>query len=245
MTDILAIAAHPDDVELIVSGTLLKASDAGESFAICDLTEGERGSRGTRETRREETRNANRILGIPDELRINLGIPDGNIEITKENTLKLVRVIRHFRPRVILFPWERDRHPDHEHSHRLVREAYFDAGLPHVKTEWEGQAQEPYRPERMYCFFHTYERQPDFVVDVTDQVERKLDAIAAYTTQFTVPGRQDAEAEGPQTFISHPEFIESALARMRHWGFMVGVKYAEAYTTVSGPLKVNDLLETL
>ncbi len=245
MIDILAITAHPDDIELNVAGTLLKASDAGRTFAICDLTEGERGSRGTLQTRREETRRANRILGIPDELRINLGIPDGNIEVSKENITRLTRVIRHLRPKVILFSWEHDRHPDHEHGHRLVREAYFDAGLTQVHTEWEGEAQQPHRPNRMYCFFHTYERQPDFVIDVTDQVERKIEAIAAYATQFTVPGREDAMPTGPRTFISHPEFIESALARMRHWGFMIGVTYGEAFTTVSGPLKVNDLLDTL
>lgn len=245
MVDILAISAHPDDIELNVAGTLLKASADGRTFAVCDLTEGERGSRGTRETRREETRSANRILGIDESRRINLGIPDGNIELTKDNTEKVVRVIRHFRPKVLLFSWERDRHPDHEHGHRLVREAYFDAGLPHVKTEWGGEPQSPFRPERMYCFFHTYERQPDFIIDVSAQVQRKIQAIAAYETQFTVPGHTTQEHDGPQTFISHPGFLEFALARMKHWGFMIGVDYGEAFTTVSGPLKVNDLLDTL
>jgi len=245
MIDILAISAHPDDIELNVSGTLLKEADAGRTFAICDLTEGERGSRGTRETRRQETARANGVLGIGDDRRINLGIPDGDIELSQENIVKVVRVIRHFRPKVLLFSWERDRHPDHEHGHRLVREAYFDAGLRNVGTEWEGTLQEPHRPERMYCFFHTYERQPDFVIDISAQIERKLRTIAAYDTQFTLPGHSEREHNGPGTFISHPEFIESALGRMKHWGFMIGAQYGEAFVTVAGPLKVNDLLDTL
>lgn len=246
MADILAISAHPDDIELSVAGTLLKARDQGQSIALCDLTEGERGSRGTRQTRREETSRANRVLGIGDDDRWNLGIPDGNIQSTQENILKVVRVIRHFRPKVMLFSWERDRHPDHEHGHRLIRQAYFDAGLTNVESQWEESPQQPHRPERMYCFFHTYERTPDFIVDISAQIDRKLEAIAAYGTQFTVPGREAAHnIEGPQTFISGQGFMESALARMRHWGFMIGVEYGEAFTTVGAPLKVNDLLQTL
>lgn len=246
MADILAISAHPDDIELSVSGTLLKARDQGHSIALCDLTEGERGSRGTRQTRAEETLRANRTLGITEADRWNLGIPDGNIEINPENILKVVRVLRHFRPRVLLFSWERDRHLDHEQGHRLIRHACFDAGLVNVESTWEGEQQKPHRPDRMYCFFHTYERTPDFIVDISGQIDRKLEAIAAYGTQFTVPGHaREHEVAGPQTFISGQEFMESALARMRHWGFMIGAEYGEAFVTVSGPVKVNDLLDTV
>lgn len=246
MVDFLAISAHPDDIELNVAGTLLKHADAGRTFAICDLTEGERGTRGTRETRREETRQANRVLGIDDAMRWNLGIPDGNIEVNRENILKVVGAIRHFRPKVILFSWERDRHPDHERGNQLVREAYFDAGLTNVETEWKGEKQLPHRPDRIYCFFHTYERTPDFIVDISDQIDRKLEAIAAYATQFTLPGRTpERTTSEPTTFISEAEFMESALARMRHWGFMIGTRYGEAFTTVGGPLKIGDLLSTL
>jgi bacillithiol biosynthesis deacetylase BshB1 len=247
MPDILAISAHPDDIELNVAGTLLKAIAAGRTAAVCDLTQGERGSRGSMELRAAETRRANRVLGIADENRWNLKIPDGNIEVTMENRLKVVRAIRYFRPKVLLFSWERDRHTDHENGHRLVRDACFDAGLRHVVTEWNGQQQEPHRPEKMYCFFHTYERTPDFVIDISDYIEGKLAAVAAYSSQFTVPGHHDEREDDtePRTFISGTDFIEAVLGRMRHWGFMIGTRYGEAFTTVSGPLKVNDLLDTI
>ncbi|MDB5035857.1 MAG: bacillithiol biosynthesis deacetylase BshB1 [Chlorobi bacterium] len=244
MRDILAISAHPDDVELCVAGTLMKARDAGRTFAICDLTEGERGTRGTVETRRDETRRANDILGLSAGDRWNLGMPDGNIQINQENTLKVVRAIRHFRPKVLLFSWDNDRHPDHEDVNRLVRRAVFDSGLTMVETAWNGERQKPHRPERMYCFFHTYERTPDFVVDITEQIERKIQVIEAYGTQFTMPGREKDDNE-PQTFISTPAFAESLLARMRHWGFMIGATYGEPFVTVHGPIKVNDLLDTV
>jgi bacillithiol biosynthesis deacetylase BshB1 len=247
MPDILAIAAHPDDIELNSAGTLLKARADGQTFAICDLTQGERGTRGSMELRAEETARANRVLGVEDGNRWNLKIPDGNIEVNEENRLKVVRAIRHFRPKVLLLPWDQDRHPDHVHAHHLIREASFDAGLRHVETEWNGQIQHPHRPEKMYCFFHTYERTPDFVIDVSDYIEGKLAAIAAYSSQFTVPGLAAERNDDPEprTFISGTDFIEAILGRMRHWGFMVGVRYAEAYCTISGPLKVRGVLETI
>jgi N-acetylglucosamine malate deacetylase 1 len=246
MADILAIAAHPDDIELNVAGTLLKSRDNGRSIAVCDLTAGERGSRGSEELRREESRRANAVLGVNDATRWNLHIPDGDIAITKENVLKVVRAIRHFRPTVMIFPGERDRHPDHEHAHRLVREAYFDAGLRHVETEHDGAPQAPHRPERIYTFVQRYEREPDFIIDISAQFERKLDAIGAYSSQFTIPGREREVREGePETFISSPEFMEYYIARMRQWGFLVGGRYGEGFNTVSGPVKVAGLMETV
>jgi bacillithiol biosynthesis deacetylase BshB1 len=246
MADILAIAAHPDDIELNVAGTLLKARDAGHSIALCDLTGGERGSRGSEELRREETRRANAVLGVDDSTRWNLGIPDGDIAVTKSTVHQVVRVIRHFRPTVLIFPDERDRHPDHEHAHRLVREAYFDAGLRHVETDLAGEPQQPHRPERLYTFIQRYERQPDFIIDISDQFERKLDAIGSYRSQFTIPGREREVREGePETFISSPEFMEYYIARMRQWGFLVGGRYGEGFNTVSGPVKVAGLMETV
>lgn len=246
MADILAISAHPDDIELNVAGTLMKARDAGRSVAVCDLTEGERGTRGSRELRHEETLRANRVMGIANEDRWNLRIPDGNIETSPENVLKVVRAIRHFRPSVLLTSWDRDRHPDHPDGNALVRRACFDAGLTLVRTEHEGTEQAPHRPKKIYCFFHTYETTPDFVVDISDYIERKLAAIAAYSSQFTVPGFEPEETRNePATFISGTDFMEAIIGRMRHWGFMVGVQYAEAFATVGGPLLVDDLLHTV
>lgn len=246
MADILAIAAHPDDIELNVAGTLLKSRDAGRTIAICDLTAGERGSRGSAELRRRECASASAVLGVDVSTRWNLGIPDGDIALTKANMLKVVRAIRHFRPTVLLFPGERDRHPDHEHAHRLVREAYFDAGLRHVQSEHDGVSQSPHRPERIYTFVQRYEREPDFIIDISEQFDRKLEAIGAYESQFTIPGRERQVRDGePETFISSPEFMEYYIARMRQWGFLVGGRYGEGFNTVSGPVKVEGLMETV
>src|SRR5207248_11802854 len=113
----------------------------------------------------------------------------------------------------------------------------------HVEPEYDGAPQKPFRPERLYTFVQRYEQTPDFIVDVSAQFERKLDAIAAYSSQFTVPGRAYQEREGePATFISQPEFMEFYIARMRHWGFLIGAKYGEGFCTVAGPLRIEDLV---
>jgi bacillithiol biosynthesis deacetylase BshB1 len=243
MVDILAFAAHPDDAELCISGTLLKARSLGRSIAICDLTQGERGTRGSMDLRYQETERANAVLGLTHETRWNLGMPDGGIETTKESVEAVVRAIRHFRPAVMIFPWEKDRHPDHERAHRLVRQAYFDSGLRHVETHFEGP-QEPHRPQRLFTYLQRYERTPDFIVDISDVIDQKLEAIAAYSSQFTVPGRQPEERLGePATFVSRPEFMEYMIARMRHWGFLIGATYGEGFCTVEGPMKVRDLMD--
>ncbi len=248
MVDILAVVAHPDDAELNIAGTLLRTADQGGSFAICDLTRGERGTRGSAALRAQETRNANTVLNVEEDRRWNLEIPDGSIQIIPENVNKLVCAIRHFRPSILIFPWTHDRHPDHEQTHRLTREAYFNAGLTAVQTVGpDGTPQTPHRPERIHTFFHTWEAKPDFIVDISDQFERKLEAIAAYGSQFTVPtkGSPQISSNEPNTFISGEEYMEAIIARMRHWGFMVGVKYGEAFRTVGSLLKVNDMRHTL
>ncbi|KXK55688.1 MAG: bacillithiol biosynthesis deacetylase BshB1 [Chlorobi bacterium] len=244
--DILAITAHPDDVELHIAGTVMKAIGQGHRVAICDLTAGERGSRGSRELRAKETAAANSILGIEEGFRWNLGIPDGNIALSQENILSVVRTIRHFRPQVILFPWEKDRHPDHEAAHRIVHHAYFDAGLVAVASQHEGIPQTPHRPARMFMFDHSWEGTPDIVVDVSPFIERKLDALAAYGSQFSIPGRTTEDPSyGPQTFISGNDFMEYYLARMRRLGFQIGVQYGEGFVSWGGPVKVDDLLATV
>lgn len=246
MADILVVAAHPDDAELNVAGTILKHRALGHSVAICDLTRGERGSRGSAELRQLETDRANRLLGIAPDERWNLEIPDGGITTDDAHVLRLVRAIRHFRPQILLFPWERDRHPDHEAANRLVRRANFDAGLRAIATEHGERPQEPFRPARLYTFMQAYERQPDFIVDISEHFEAKLDAIAAYSSQFTVPGRRGDDRLGePQTFISGTEFMEAIIARMRHWGFQIGARYGEAFCTETGPLSIGDLTDTL
>lgn len=243
MVDLLAIVAHPDDAELGVAGVLLKQADRGGSFAIVDLTRGERGTRGSAELRTEETRRANAILGIDEGRRWNLEIPDGGIADTDEHIARVVRAIRYFRPRTLLFPWREDRHPDHQDAHRLIHRSLFEAGLTARVTEHDGRRQEPFRPSRSYCFFHTYETTPMLVVDISEQLERKLEAIAAYGSQFTVPGRTSRfDTHQPHTFISGEGYVESLIARMRHWGFMAGVPFAEAFMTLNGPVLTETLV---
>jgi len=243
MPDLLAIVAHPDDAELNVAGTLLKHADAGGTFAIVDLTRGERGTRGSAEIRAQEAAAASRVLRLDPSLRWNLEIPDGAITSSDEHVARVVTAIRHFRPKTILLPYQQDRHPDHEDAHHLVRRAVFESGLVARVTEHNGQTQVPYRPQDCYAFFHTYETPPSVLVDITSQFERKLDAVAAYASQFTIPGRSpDYEGGEPHTFISTSDYIDALIARMRHWGFMAGVTYAEAFVTLNGPPLVDTLV---
>lgn len=244
MVDLLAIVAHPDDAELSVAGVLLKQADRGGSFAIVDLTRGERGTRGSAELRAEETRRANEVLGIDESRRWNLEIPDGGITETDEHIARVVTAIRHFRPRTLLLPWRKDRHPDHQDAHRLIHRSLFEAGLTARVTEHDGRTQEPFRPLQSYSFFHTYETTPMLVVDITDQLDRKLEAIAAYGSQFTVPGRSSRfDTDQPHTFISAEGYIDALIARMRHWGFMAGVPYAEAFMTLNGPVVAQSIVD--
>lgn len=246
MIDVLAFAAHPDDAELHIAGTLMRTADLGGSFAICDLTRGERGTRGSSDLRAKETHQANLVLGIDESLRWNLGIPDGDIRVTPENVELVVRAIRYFRPSIVLFPCERDRHPDHQNAHRLVHEGWFNAGLRAVTSEHDGEEQMPHRPERAYAYFHAWEGTPDFIVDIDDQFTRKMDAIGAYASQFTMPGSAlRGDQDEPATFISGEEFMEYMIARMRRLGFMIGARYGEGFATIGSPLKIRDLRDTL
>lgn len=241
--DILCIAAHPDDAELHCGGTLLATAAHGGTFAICDLTAGERGSRGSAETRREETGEACRRLGLESSRRVNLGIADGAIRITEENITRLVTTIRQFAPSVLLVPSADDRHPDHGNAHRLAREAWFNAGLPAVRTTREGTEQESHRPQVLLYYDHAWESEPDVIVDVSQHIDRKLDALAAYGTQFQVPGRgrEGNDFEGPATFISGPEFMTYMIARMRRYGFMIGAEYGEAFHHPASPIPLKDI----
>ena len=241
--DILCIAAHPDDAELHCGGTLLATAAQGGTFAICDVTAGERGTRGSAETRRRETEEACRRMGLEGSRRVNLGIPDGSIRITEENITRLVTTIRHFAPDILMIPSAEDRHPDHGNTHRLAREAWFNAGLPAVTTTLDDIEQKPHRPGTLLYYDHAWEGEPDVIVDISPYFDRKLDALAAYGTQFHVPGRDDTgdSIEGPATFISGPEFMTYMVARMRRYGFMIGTEYGEAFHHPTSPVPLNDI----
>jgi bacillithiol biosynthesis deacetylase BshB1 len=249
-SDILIIAAHPDDAELHVGGTIIRTIDQGGRVAICDLTRGERGSRGSAELRAAETALANESLGVDAADRVNLGIPDGDIRITPENLSRLIAVIRTVRPAILLIPSDEDRHPDHGNASALAREAWFNAGLRAVKSEWEGVQQEEFRPARLITFDHAWESEPEFIIDISEQFDRKLSALAAYGSQFRMPTDQESDAERnksnePETFISTHDFMEYMIARMRRLGFQIGTRYGEGFRQIDSPIKVNDLRDLL
>jgi len=221
--DILAFGAHPDDVELSASATLLKHIQQGKKVALVDLTEGELGSRGTIETRYEEAKTASKILGIED--RVNLKMADGFFEHSQENLLKIVEQIRYFKPEIVLANAVEDRHPDHRKGSKLVSDACFLAGLVKIKTSLNGEDQLPHRPKVVYHYIQDRYIKPDFVVDVTGFEEQKFESIRAYKTQFFDPNSTE-----PQTPISGKDFFEFLRGRMSEFGRSIGAQYAEGFT---------------
>ncbi len=226
--DILAFGAHPDDVELSCSGTIIKHIDAGLRVGIVDLTQGEMGSRGTIDTRYEEAANASRIMGVSE--RVNLKMADGLFEINEENKRLIVEQIRRFQPEIVLANAVSDRHPDHGRGSKLVSEACFLSGLIKFETSWEGEAQTAFRPKAVYHYIQDRYTKPDFVVDVSEVAERKMEAIRAYETQFFQPGQ-----EGPKTPISGADFMEFIWSRMHEMGRQAGFNSAEGFTVERFP----------
>jgi bacillithiol biosynthesis deacetylase BshB1 len=231
--DILAFAAHPDDIELSAAGTILKHIAMGKTVAIVDLTQGELGSRGTIESRYEEADNASEILGL--SARVNLKMADGFFEINKENKLKVVEQIRHFQPDIVLANSFTDRHPDHGRGSQLVSEACFLAGLLKIETTYNGQSQEKWRPKAVYHYIQDRYIKPDFVIDISDHVEKKIESILAYKTQFFNPNDK-----GPKTPISGEDFIEFLKGRWREYGRAIGADFAEGFS-VERYLGVEDI----
>lgn len=221
--DVLAIGAHPDDVELSAAGTLLKHRTLGYTTGIIDLTQGELGSRGTKETRYEEASKASEILGL--SARVNLKMADGFFGHSEENLKLIIEQIRRFKPQIVLLNAVSDRHPDHGKGSRLASEACFLAGLRRIETTWDGEPQEAHRPKAVYHYIQDRYLKPDFVIDVTEFVEQKFDSIKAYKTQFWDPASSE-----PKTPISGEEFFEFLRGRMAEFGRSIGVRYAEGYT---------------
>lgn len=220
--DILAFGAHPDDVELSCSGTLLNEKRNGKKIGIIDLTEGELGSRGSIQTRYSEAAEALKILGL--DCRENLQLQDGFFSIDKETTLKVVHVIRKYKPEIVICNAINDRHPDHARAAKLVSEAAFLSGLIKIETHEEGNTQEAWRPKYVFHYIQDRYLEPDFLIDISDSMEKKLDSIKAYKTQFYNP-----EMDGPETYISKPEFLEHIVGRNQLLGKRIGVKYAEGF----------------
>ncbi len=232
--DVLAIGAHPDDIDLSCGGTVIKLGRQGYKVGIIDLTEGELGTRGSRELRLQEAEKARSILGAV--VRDNLRIPDGNIENSAENRLRLIRIIRRYRPEVLLIPHDTDRHPDHEHAHILSREAWFYSGLQKISTDDGSVSQEPWRPRAYYHFMQWFEFEPSFIVDISDEYDRRMEAVRAFRSQFF-----DPESNESSTILSTPEFMEMLRTRMENYGDRIGKRYGEPFFSPS-PLLVSDVV---
>jgi N-acetylglucosamine malate deacetylase 1 len=229
--DILAIAAHPDDVELACAATMGKLSRSGKLTGILDLTQGERGTRGSKEIRRQEAEEAGKVLGL--SFRHNCELPDGGIEQTPENLKMVIRHIRALRPEVLIFPHWLERHPDHEHTHRLAREAWFYAGLEKLVTLVDGIPQEPWRPKRFYHFMQKFEFVPSFIVDVSDCYDLKEQALSCFRSQFYDPASSERE-----TLLSSRRFLDSVRARDMHHGSLINKEFGEPFYSIE-PLGVD------
>jgi len=235
--DILAIGAHPDDIELSAAGTIMHQIELGKTVAIVDLTEGELGSRGTVETRYKEAADASAIMGIFERVNLNLG--DGFFDCSQENKLRIIEQVRQFQPEIVLVNASSDRHPDHGRASVLAKEACFLSGLLKIETQLQGEKQEHWRPKAVYSYIQDHYLKPDLVVDITPYIERKLAAILAYKTQF-----YDPKATGPKTPISGKDFIDFLKGRWAQFGRNIGVDYAEGFN-VDRPIGVQDLTELI
>jgi len=225
--DILAIGVHPDDVELGCSGTLINEIKRGKKIGILDLTQGELGTRGTVETRYQEAADAARLIGA--SVRENLKMRDGFFKNDEEHQLKLIKAIRKYQPEIIIGNILNDRHPDHGRAGHMISAACFLSGLAKIATTDEkGVTQQKWRPKYFLQYLQDWYHEPDILIDITDVFEQRMKAIQAYTTQFNIGSGGE---EGPQTYISTPDFLESIVARARTLGKRIGVKYAEGFLT--------------
>ena len=233
--DILVFGSHPDDAELGAGATIAKSIAQGKKVGVIDLTRGELGTRGTREIRDKEAIESSRILGL--SVRENMEFQDGFFVNDKAHQLALVQMIRKYRPDVVLANAVEDRHIDHAKGSKLVSDACFLSGLVKVDTKLEGKDtwQEPWRPSRVYHYIQWKNLEPDFVVDVSDFIDKKMEAINAYASQFFDPKSKD-----PETPISSKNFLDSIRYRARDLGRLVGVEYAEGFNAERYPV-VDDL----
>lgn len=231
--DILAFGAHPDDVELSASGTIAKEVSLGKKVGIVDLTRGELGSRGSAEIRDEEALKAAEILGI--SIRENLRFRDGFFVNDEKHQMEIIKMIRKYKPEIVLCNAIDDRHIDHGKGSKLVSDACFLSGLIKIETELDGQKQEVWRPKQVYHYIQWKNIEPDFVVDITGFMDKKVDSILAYSSQFYM-----ADSKEPITPIATKNFLDSVTYRSQDLGRIVGVDFAEGYT-VERYLAVNSL----
>lgn len=236
--DILALGAHPDDVEMSCSGTLLAAVAAGKKIGVVDFTRGELGTRGTPAIRATEAAAAGLVMGL--SVRENLGLPDGFFRNDQEHQLPLIAAIRRYQPEIVLCNAIQDRHPDHGRGAELATDACFLAGLSMIETFGDdGLSQVPWRPKNVYHYIQDRAIAPAFVVDISAHWPGKWASIQAYGSQFFNPN-----VSGPATYLSSQEFSRFMEARAREFGHMIGVEFGEGFTVHRpvGVRQVSDLL---
>jgi len=233
--DVLAVGVHPDDVELSCAGTLEMLRRSGKKTGILDLTKGEMGTRGNEEIRMKESMQAASVLGV--EFRVQLDLPDAKFEINSESIEKIIRVIRASAPDIILCNAPHDRHPDHGKASELVRQAAFYSGLSKWKTFWKNKEQIPHRPVNLFYYIQDYFIQPHIVVDITQAIEVKMNAIRAYSSQFYNPLSRE-----PETPISGKDFMEVVISKMRMMGRYIQKEFAEGFISPR-PVGVKNLFE--
>ncbi len=213
--DILAFGAHPDDVEIGAGGILAKHGAAGYRTAICDLTQAELSSNGTPEIRQQEAQRAGEILGLAG--RYTLSFPDRGLTGDSDQLLEMVGIIRRLRPRIVLAPYAKDRHPDHRACHQMVREAVFDAGIRKKKVE----DLPAHRVEQVYYYLINDMHEVDLIVDISSVYEQKIKGILAYQSQFV------REAGEVDTVLNHPSYLAMIRGRDQLWGYQIGATYGE------------------
>lgn len=229
--DIIAIGAHPDDIEIGCGGTLAKEAKQGKKIAIIDLTQGELGTYGTPQIRQQEAEAAQKILGAT--YRENLCLPDGFFEINKETLIPVIQVIRKYQPKIVLCNPPSDRHPDHDRASELVQRACFLSGLSKIETE-----QPPWRPNLILCYLLWNLEKPDLIIDISDEINLKIEAFKAYKSQFYNPNNSEKS-----TPIGSKNFLESITYRAKNFGRIKGIPYGEGYLTLNPPLLLSSLFD--
>jgi len=220
--DVLVFAAHPDDAELSMGGTIARFTAKDLKVGVVDLTRAELSTRGDVKTRVKETEAASKILKLT--ARENLGIKDGNISLSQESLKKVVTLIRKYKPSIVFAPYFNDRHPDHIDVSILIKRAVFSSGLEKFKTSVSGKSQLPYRPKKIFYYMQTYIFEPSFIVDISEHFQTKMKSCTAFKSQFHNPSLRKED-----TFISKPEFLDYVEARAKFYGFQIRKKYGEPF----------------
>ena len=220
--DILVFGAHPDDIELGCAGTIMSHLDLGYRVGVIDLTRGELGTRGSAELRDKESEKASLLMGI--KVRLNLGLKDGFFNNDEHTQLEIIKYIRKFKPKIVIANAKEDRHPDHGKASNLIKTCCFLSGLTKVQTKFKKINQEPWRPNNLFYYTQFNNVEPDFVVDISNYMNKKLDVVKCYSSQFYSP-----KSNEPETIISKKGFLDSVVYRSSDLGRIIGVDYAEGF----------------